>query len=45
MDARKLEFEDASIDLVIDKGTTDAVLCGMTVSFFFTKGKNLIKQN
>ncbi len=29
MDARKLEFEDETIDLVIDKGTTDAVLCGI----------------
>ena len=28
MDARKLTYDDNSIDLVIDKGTTDAVLCG-----------------
>jgi ubiquinone/menaquinone biosynthesis C-methylase UbiE len=28
MDARKLSFDDNSFDFVIDKGTTDAMLCG-----------------
>jgi len=28
MDARKMTFPDSSFDIVIDKGTMDAILCG-----------------
>lgn len=28
MDAGKMSFEDCAFDVVIDKGTLDAVLCG-----------------
>jgi ubiquinone/menaquinone biosynthesis C-methylase UbiE len=28
MDARKLQFEDSSFELAVDKGTLDSILCG-----------------
>jgi len=28
MDAREMSYDNESFDIVIDKGTTDAVLCG-----------------
>jgi len=32
MDATKLTFEDQSFDLVLDKGTIDAIICGDSIS-------------
>jgi len=37
MDARRLEFSSNSLRLVIDKGTTDAVLCGENYEYNVTK--------
>ena len=30
MDATKMQFKDNSFDIVIDKGTYDALACGMS---------------
>ena len=37
MDAKKLSFEDNSVDAIIDKGTLDSVLCGENSTAFAQK--------